>query len=31
MDPDRSSPNTLSLPFVEALYADYLRDPSSVP
>jgi 2-oxoglutarate dehydrogenase E1 component len=25
------SPNTLSLPFVEALYAQYLRDPGSVP
>lgn len=24
------NPNTLSLPFVEALYADYLRDPASV-
>src|SRR5688572_29641296 len=23
-------PNTLSLPFVEALYAEYLRDPSAV-
>jgi len=26
-----SAPNTLSLPFLEALYADYLKDPFSVP
>jgi 2-oxoglutarate dehydrogenase E1 component len=25
------APNTLSLPFLEALYADYLEDPFSVP
>ncbi len=30
-EPTKQSPNTLSLPFVEALYADYLADPSSVP
>ena len=30
-DFDPQSPNTLSLPFVEALYADFLRDPGSVP
>jgi 2-oxoglutarate dehydrogenase E1 component len=28
---EQQSPNVLSLPFVEALYADYLRDPTSVP
>ncbi len=28
---EQQSPNLLSLPFVEALYADYLRDPMSVP
>ncbi|MGE5177668.1 MAG: 2-oxoglutarate dehydrogenase E1 component [Bacteroidota bacterium] len=27
----KQSPNTLSLPFVEALYAQYLRDPLAVP
>src|SRR5262249_49531770 len=31
MDPNQSSPNILSLPFIEALYADYLRDASAVP
>lgn len=31
MDPSQSTPNILSLPFVEALYADYLRDATSVP
>ena len=30
-DFDPQSPNTLSLPFVEALYAEFLRDPGSVP
>ncbi|HET9931835.1 MAG TPA: hypothetical protein VFQ35_14135, partial [Polyangiaceae bacterium] len=31
-DPAESpAPNTLSLPFLEALYADYLKDPASVP
>jgi 2-oxoglutarate dehydrogenase E1 component len=31
-DPAESSaPNTLSLAFLEALYADYLKDPASVP
>lgn len=30
-EPTQQGPNTLSLPFVEALYADYLRDPASVP
>jgi 2-oxoglutarate dehydrogenase E1 component len=29
-DQSGSTPNTLSLPFLEALYADYLSDPSSV-
>jgi 2-oxoglutarate dehydrogenase complex dehydrogenase (E1) component-like enzyme len=29
-DLTEGSPNTLSLAFVEGLYADYLRDPSSV-
>jgi 2-oxoglutarate dehydrogenase E1 component len=31
MADSKQSPNTLSLPFVEALYAEYLRDPSGVP
>ena len=31
MPDGKQSPNTLSLPFVEALYAQYLRDPSAVP
>ncbi|MGE5175624.1 MAG: 2-oxoglutarate dehydrogenase E1 component [Hyphomicrobiales bacterium] len=26
-----NNPNTLSLPFIEALYAEYLRDPGGVP
>jgi len=30
-DSKMQGPNTLSLPFVEALYADYLRDPGAVP
>jgi 2-oxoglutarate dehydrogenase E1 component len=30
-EPTKQGPNTLSLPFVEALYADYLRDRASVP
>ena len=30
-EPTKQGPNTLSLPFVEALYADYLRDSASVP
>ena len=30
MDVQAHDPNALSLPFVEALYADYLRDPASV-
>src|SRR5262245_20997867 len=30
-DFDPQGPNTLSLPFVEALYAEFLRDPESVP
>ena len=29
--PETPQPNALSLPFVEALYADYLTDPESVP
>jgi 2-oxoglutarate dehydrogenase E1 component len=29
--PESSQPNALSLPFVEALYADFLADPESVP
>jgi 2-oxoglutarate dehydrogenase E1 component len=31
MSESRQNPNTLSLPFVEALYAQYLRDPASLP
>ncbi|HSQ58826.1 MAG TPA: 2-oxoglutarate dehydrogenase E1 component [Acidobacteriota bacterium] len=31
MDHPTDTPNPMSLPFVEALYADYLRDPASVP
>ena len=31
MSDGKQSPNTLSLPFVEALYAQYLRDPSGIP
>jgi 2-oxoglutarate dehydrogenase E1 component len=31
MSENPQSPNTLSLPFVEALYAQYLRDPGSIP
>jgi 2-oxoglutarate dehydrogenase E1 component len=30
-DFDPQGPNTLSLPFVEALYTEFLRDPASVP
>src|SRR5688572_18897804 len=30
-DTSEVAPNTLSLVFLEALYADYLRDPNSVP
>ena len=30
-DSSEVAPNTLSLVFLEALYADYLRDPNSVP
>ena len=30
-DAKQQGPNTLSLPFVEALYADYLKDRASVP
>ena len=30
-EPTQQDPNTLSLPFVEALYADYLKDSASVP
>ncbi|HEY6572229.1 MAG TPA: 2-oxoglutarate dehydrogenase E1 component, partial [Candidatus Eisenbacteria bacterium] len=31
MNDPANSPNPMSLPFVEALYADFLRDPNSVP
>ena len=31
MPDGKQSPNTLSLPFVEEMYAQYLRDPSAVP
>ena len=31
MPEGKQSPNILSLPFVEELYAQYLRDPSAVP
>ncbi|HET9951854.1 MAG TPA: 2-oxoglutarate dehydrogenase E1 component [Candidatus Eisenbacteria bacterium] len=31
MNDPSNSPNPMSLPFVEALYADFLRDPNSVP
>jgi len=31
MSDPANSPNPMSLPFVEALYADFLRDPNSVP
>jgi 2-oxoglutarate dehydrogenase E1 component len=31
MNDPAKSPNPMSLPFVEALYADFLRDPNSVP
>ncbi|HEU4725826.1 MAG TPA: 2-oxoglutarate dehydrogenase E1 component [Candidatus Eisenbacteria bacterium] len=31
MSDPAKSPNPMSLPFVEALYADFLRDPASVP
>ncbi len=30
-DPSLDAPNTLSLTFLEGLYADYLKDPASVP
>ena len=31
MADNKNNPNTLSLPFVEALYAEYLREPSGIP